>query len=178
MWNRQQSANPPVPGIVIRQSFGPEVFTAAGTNQENREPMADNPLAPDPKRDQRIRERAYHLWEQEGRPHGRDQEFWERARELIGMEDNPHAGELPNPMNHSDSPRETGIEEAEIQANLGEFPDRFADQGEVQQTPAAVHSPRRPKPAESPAAPPTRTAPTGVKKAAAPRKAPPKGRKP
>jgi hypothetical protein len=30
----------------------------------------------------------------------------------------------------------TGIEEAEIQSNLGEFPDRLADQGEVKPTPA------------------------------------------
>lgn len=142
--------------------------------------MADNPLAPDPARERRIRERAYHLWEEEGRPHGRDQEFWERARELIAIEDNPHAGELPNPMLHPESPRETGIEEAEIQANLGEFPDRFADQGEVQQTPTAVHSPRRTKPPGAPADTPTAAARTGAKKAAAPRKSaakPPKGRK-
>lgn len=29
--------------------------------------------------EQQIRERAYHLWLNAGRPHGRDQEFWERA---------------------------------------------------------------------------------------------------
>jgi len=29
--------------------------------------------------EQAIRERAYHLWEQDGRPHGRDIEFWSRA---------------------------------------------------------------------------------------------------
>jgi|RhiMethySRZTD1v2_1073278.scaffolds.fasta_scaffold1329057_1 Protein of unknown function (DUF2934) len=28
----------------------------------------------------RIRVRAYHLWEASGRPEGRDQEFWEQAR--------------------------------------------------------------------------------------------------
>ena len=28
----------------------------------------------------RISERAYHLWQKEGSPHGRDHEFWERAR--------------------------------------------------------------------------------------------------
>lgn len=28
----------------------------------------------------RIKERAYHLWQKEGSPHGRDHEFWERAR--------------------------------------------------------------------------------------------------
>ena len=27
-----------------------------------------------------IKERAYHLWEKEGRPQGREAEFWERAR--------------------------------------------------------------------------------------------------
>ena len=29
--------------------------------------------------EQAIRERAYYLWEQEGRPHGRDIEYWSRA---------------------------------------------------------------------------------------------------
>lgn len=28
---------------------------------------------------ERVRERAYHIWEQEGRPHGRDVEHWRRA---------------------------------------------------------------------------------------------------
>ena len=30
----------------------------------------------------RIRERAYHLWEAAGRPHGRGHEFWEEAVRL------------------------------------------------------------------------------------------------
>jgi hypothetical protein len=33
--------------------------------------------------DESIRERAYHLWEQDGRPHGRDVEYWEQARALV-----------------------------------------------------------------------------------------------
>jgi hypothetical protein len=33
-----------------------------------------------------IRERAYHIWEAEGRPHGRDREHWERASREIGAE--------------------------------------------------------------------------------------------
>ena len=53
----------------------------------------------------RIRERAYQLWEEEGRPEGRDIEYWERARCLIGIEDNADAAH-------------------------GQIPDRFADQGE------------------------------------------------
>ena len=57
-----------------------------------------NPLAIDPDREQRVRERAYHLWEVEGKPHGRDVEYWERARELIGMEESAGSGQLPNPL--------------------------------------------------------------------------------
>jgi hypothetical protein len=95
-----------------------------------------NPLAIDPDREQRVRERAYHLWEADGKPHGHDVEYWERARELVGMEESAGSGQLPNPLTAPASPRETGIEEAEIQANLGEFPDRLADQGEVKTTPA------------------------------------------
>ncbi len=37
--------------------------------------------------DKRIRDRAYFLWEQEGRPHGRDREHWEEARRLLGLEE-------------------------------------------------------------------------------------------
>ena len=97
---------------------------------------ARNPLAIDPEYENRVRERAYLLWEADGKPHGRDVEYRERARELIGMEESAGAGLLPNPQNEPELVRETGVEEAEIQANLGEFPDRFADQGEVQTTPA------------------------------------------
>lgn len=31
----------------------------------------------------RIRERAYYLWEASGRPAGRDEEFWQRASDVI-----------------------------------------------------------------------------------------------
>ncbi|MDN5928374.1 MAG: DUF2934 domain-containing protein [Hyphomicrobiales bacterium] len=33
-----------------------------------------------------ISERAYHIWEAEGRLHGRDREHWERASREIGAE--------------------------------------------------------------------------------------------
>ena len=32
--------------------------------------------------DERVRTRAYHLWEKAGRPQGRDSEFWHQAMEL------------------------------------------------------------------------------------------------
>ncbi len=57
-----------------------------------------NPLKFDPKREERIRTRAYHLWESEGRPHGRAAEFWERAAELVLMEEAGVTGQLPNPQ--------------------------------------------------------------------------------
>jgi hypothetical protein len=86
----------------------------------------------------RIRERAYHLWEADGRPHGRDQEYWDRAEILQRMEENPSAGTLPNPASlpGADPNRTEPVEEARIQENLGEIPGRMTDQGDRQQTPS------------------------------------------
>jgi|ERR1700712_223960 DUF2934 family protein len=122
--------------------------------------MPTNPLESDPDREHRIRERAYHLWIDEGRPHGRDHEFWERARELIGMEESRGAGQLPNPQTTGQDPaQEQPVEEAFIQENLGEFPDRFADQGEAETTPKAKRTARTTVQApERPAEPPTKKA--------------------
>ena len=39
-----------------------------------------------------IRERAYNIWEAEGRPHGRDREHWERANREIEAETKKGAG--------------------------------------------------------------------------------------
>ena len=96
-----------------------------------------NPLSPDPAREQRVRERAYHLWEQDGRPHGRHTDYWERADELVRIEESPGAGQLPNPATVPGADPNAGepVEEAQIQENLGEFPNRFDDQGERPQTP-------------------------------------------
>ena len=55
-----------------------------------------------PDREDRIRQRAYEIWEMEGRPHGRDKEHWERA--LLEMQDGeagvvaPPAAELMPPV--------------------------------------------------------------------------------
>lgn len=100
-----------------------------------------NPLAPPTgARLQRIRERAYYLWRQDGCPEGRDDEYWERADELQRMADSAGAGLRPNPMQHPE--RDNVVEEAALQENLGEFPDRVADQGEHRTAPmtrAAEH---------------------------------------
>jgi hypothetical protein len=57
--------------------------------------MARNPLATDPETEHRVRERAYYLWESDGRPFGRDIEYWHRARALIGIEDGAGADATP-----------------------------------------------------------------------------------
>jgi hypothetical protein len=105
--------------------------------------VADNPLQDTPDREARIRERAYLLWEEDGCPHGREHEFWERAKELLAIEDNPTAGQLPNPITHPDPIPGVTVEEAEIQQNYGETPDRFTDQGDRQETPTPRARTRR-----------------------------------
>ena len=45
-----------------------------------------NPLA-DGDREERIRQRAYQLWEEDGAPERRAEEYWHRARELIEQEE-------------------------------------------------------------------------------------------
>ena len=91
-------------------------------------PSSDNPLDLSPEHEQRIRERAYHLWEADDRPEGRDAEYWERARELDAISSSPGAGQRP-----VDEPEV--MDQARLQDNLGEFPDRSADQGERRVTP-------------------------------------------
>jgi Protein of unknown function (DUF2934) len=88
--------------------------------------MPDNELD----RENRIRERAYKLWEENGRPHGRDADFWQQAEDLIAMEDNPDAGQLPISSGER-------AQESEIQENYGETPGRLTDQGDRSQTPRA-----------------------------------------
>ncbi len=99
------------------------------------EPIDPNPLRPRDSAEQRVRERAYFLWKEEGEPVGRDADYWERARELEAL--HIPVGLSPNPMiSHPDGPPAYDVvDEAELQQNLGEFPDRGADQGERVVTP-------------------------------------------
>jgi hypothetical protein len=101
-----------------------------------------NPLAP-PTDEQlrRIRERAYFLWLQDGSHSGNELEYWERASELQRIADSAGRGLKPNPMLHPEP--DMAVEEAALQENLGEFPDRLADQGEHRGAPmtrAAEHA--------------------------------------
>jgi hypothetical protein len=53
------------------------------TPQSSDAPATSFELAEEKKH---VRERAYQLWEFEGRPEGRLDEYWDRARELIQAE--------------------------------------------------------------------------------------------
>jgi hypothetical protein len=46
-------------------------------------------MADEKDREQRIRERAYQIWLQEGQPEGRDAAHWELAKAEITAEDMP-----------------------------------------------------------------------------------------
>ena len=105
--------------------------------------MSETRLANTKDREVRVRERAYHLWEADGRPHGREREFWERAEELVGMEESATSGRLPNPLTHPQAIPGVTIEEAEVQENYGETPGRLTDQGNRPQTPAPRAKSRR-----------------------------------
>jgi hypothetical protein len=98
--------------------------------------QADSPFTPSAAHEQRIRDRAYHLWESEGRPIGQSAAYWERAQELDAIEHNAPTL-LPNPNTPAPGQTLDGvlIEEASLQENLGEFPARFTDQGDSMPTP-------------------------------------------
>ena len=45
------------------------------------------------KNDERVRLRAYHLWEQDGRPHGRNDQYWQIALRQVQAEERQDAGQ-------------------------------------------------------------------------------------
>jgi len=94
-----------------------------------------NPLSIDPEREHRVRERAYLMWEADGKLHGRDVEYWERARELVGREETAGSSEVENRQSEN-SARLGRVEETEVQDNPSKLLNRTADQGEVKTSPA------------------------------------------
>lgn len=75
-------------------------------------------------REDRIRARAYQLWEEEGRPEGRAEQHWFTARESLAVEENQESTYLPIDTDTEHEPIEVG-------ENAGEFP-TLTDQGEQQ----------------------------------------------
>jgi hypothetical protein len=73
--------------------------------------------------EERIRARAYHLWQSEGCPEGRAEANWEEARLLVAMEDAKES--MLKPVEAQSA------EPIEAVENQGEFP-TLTDQGEQQ----------------------------------------------
>ncbi|MFM9860795.1 DUF2934 domain-containing protein [Pseudoxanthobacter sp. M-2] len=95
--------------------------------------------------EERIRAKAYELWQSEGEPHGLAEAHWTMAREMVATEDSLRSTLLPIGGAGDESEPAIAI------TNQGEFPG-LADQGE--ETP---HVPERvPAPEPVSAAPPAR----------------------
>lgn len=93
-------------------------------------------------REQRITDRAYQLWIDEGMPDGRADAHWDLASELVAIEENPDLMLKPNPLQPGEEIYPDGPGESlEVMDNLGEFP-TLTDQGEEQTTPARRRSAR------------------------------------
>lgn len=86
--------------------------------------------------ERRIRERAYRIWEEEGRPEGRAEDHWEQAKMIIALEDTQKT--MLKPI------QEPQAEPIEAVENLGEFP-TLTDQGEEQSYPTS-HPLKAPRP--------------------------------
>ena len=79
--------------------------------------------------EQRIRERAYRIWLEEGCPEGRDLVHWDMATELVAIEDGQRS--TLKPIGRNLGPTGEPIEPIEAVRNAGEFP-TLTDQGEGQ----------------------------------------------
>jgi hypothetical protein len=53
--------------------------------------------------EERIRQRAHRIWEDEGRPEGREHEHWERAAREIAAEEKAGENETPESSREADS---------------------------------------------------------------------------
>lgn len=57
----------------------------------------------DQKEQDRIRRRAYEIWEREGSPEGRAEEFWQKAIESLDAEDPQGVGESASSQSERES---------------------------------------------------------------------------
>lgn len=103
-------------------------------------------------RDQRVRKRAYQLWEQDGRPAGRELDHWDKASELVAIEDNQKLTTIPVRQSNV-GPTGEPVEPISAVENAGEFP-TLTDQGEEQAAPK-----RRNRATPAAAAPDTKKSP-------------------
>jgi hypothetical protein len=85
-------------GAVDRDGTGFAIFSEFGGSPRKAFPRSGatppkRSIGMSSERKASVEQRAYKIWEEEGRPHGRDQEHWHRAeRDLIG---HPDAAKAP-----------------------------------------------------------------------------------
>jgi hypothetical protein len=113
-----------------RPDFDDETADGLSDTEEAARSSAED-LRADETLEERIRRKAYELWESEGGPHGRAEDHWHLAAELVAEEDAQRSALLPF-EGDVDQP----VEEARTLDNVGEFPG-LADQGEEAEAPRA-----------------------------------------
>jgi hypothetical protein len=89
--------------------------------------------------DERVRQRAYRLWVEEGCPEGRSDAHWDKARELVAIEEN-HRHTTKPVVNE---PWGEPVEPIEAVKNAGEFP-TMTDLSEQQAAPKRTEAARAP----------------------------------
>lgn len=65
------------------------VSAHAQRKRERRKSRNREGIVDEQKEQDRIRRRAYEIWEREGSPNGRAEEFWQQAQASIEAEDGP-----------------------------------------------------------------------------------------
>ncbi|WP_235031499.1 DUF2934 domain-containing protein [Geminicoccus flavidas] len=106
----------------VRPDFQEETVDGLNELEESARASAED-LAMDEPLEERIRRKAYELWESEGGPHGRADDHWHLAAALVAEEDAARSSLLP-----FDGGLDEPVEEARVTENLGEF-QGLADQG-------------------------------------------------
>jgi hypothetical protein len=94
--------------------------------------------------EERIRKRAYQLWEEEGCPEGRADVHWDKAAELVAIEDNQKHTTRPLQETIPDTPTGEPLEPIEAVRNAGEFP-TLTDQGEQEMPKRRTAAKRTPR---------------------------------
>jgi hypothetical protein len=84
--------------------------------------------------EERVRQRAYRLWQEEGCPEGQADAHWDKARELVAIEENFDLTLKPIESPGSIGPYGEPVEPIEAVENVGETP-TLTDQGEEQTYP-------------------------------------------
>ena len=84
--------------------------------------------------EERVRERARRIWQEEGCREPLGERHFDIARELVAIEDNQKLATKPVPREGATGPSGEPIEPAEAVENLGEFP-TITDQGEYSYPP-------------------------------------------